>query len=106
MVQTARYAFRNLDDIHNDILFHLKPTYVTNDSKIKNRFALAAPTNCTDDLFHLYENQLVALNEVFEAKRKQDVEEGKVSFIFFRHVFDSLTRYRIMSGKNGSPLAK
>ena len=58
-----------------------KPTYVTKDSKIKNRFALGIPSNCPTKLSHLYNDQLVALNEVVEFERKQDLAEDKVYFL-------------------------
>ena len=58
-----------------------KPTYVTKDSKIKNRFALGIPSNCPIKLAHLYNDQLVALNEVVEFERKQDLLENKVYFL-------------------------
>ncbi|EDR01886.1 uncharacterized protein LACBIDRAFT_332879 [Laccaria bicolor S238N-H82] len=53
------------------------PMYITKDSKIKNRFALGVPSNCPTKLSRLYDNQLVALNEVVEFERKQDLEEKK-----------------------------
>lgn len=51
---------------------------MTDKSRAKNRFALGAPSNCTEELFFLYQDQLIALNEIVEAERQQDEAEGKV----------------------------
>ncbi|EDR05730.1 uncharacterized protein LACBIDRAFT_302985 [Laccaria bicolor S238N-H82] len=51
--------------------------YTTNKSRVKNRFALGALTLCTDKLFHLYQDQPVALNEIVEADAKQYEAKNK-----------------------------
>ena len=58
---------------HRWSLFFCKPTYITADSKVKNRFALGMPTSCNKRLSMMFEDQLVALNEI--VKSEQDLED-------------------------------
>ena len=58
----------------------LKPTYITAESKVKNRFALGVPSACPESLAMTFQDQLVALNEIVKSEQDQ---ENKVRPTFY-----------------------
>ncbi|EDQ98271.1 uncharacterized protein LACBIDRAFT_336116 [Laccaria bicolor S238N-H82] len=52
-----------------------KPTYVTPESKVKNRFALGVPSLCPENLAMMFQDQLVALNEIVKSEQDQEDRE-------------------------------
>ena len=58
----------------------LKPTYITAESKVKNRFVLGVPSACPESLAMIFQDQLVALNEIVKSEQDQ---ENKVRLTFY-----------------------
>ena len=55
-----------------------QPTYVMNDSKVKDWFALGAPLMCTEKLSMMFQDQLVMLNEIVKSEQDLETAENKV----------------------------
>ena len=55
-----------------------QPTYVTAESNIKDRFALGVPSACTQKLSMMFQDQLVALNEIVKLEQDLEAAENKV----------------------------
>ena len=58
----------------------LKPTYVTAELKVKNRFMLGMPSTCPESLAMMFQDQLVTLNEIVKSEQDQ---EDKVHLTFY-----------------------
>ena len=55
-----------------------QPTYVTAELNIKDRFALGVPSVCTQKLSMMFQDQLVALNEIVKSEQDLEAAENKV----------------------------